>query len=255
MKVQRLGWAGVKVTAGDLVILIDPVEDFTRSPFLQLDTPDAAYRFSHLFQADYILLTHLHTDHYDPALIHRTLKPGGRLISSVLVADKLRQDGFNNLVALQTDQTYDADYASFTPVFAMDGIGDKQVSWVVADADHRILHGGDTIWHNQFWSIGAKYGSFDAVFLPVNGAVMHFKKPFSPVPATLTPLQAAAAAHIVNAKVLVPIHYGYNRPGVYEQFPDAVDVLKQHAGQLKVPLQFLQAGEGLDLKRTEAVPG
>ncbi|SFF06024.1 L-ascorbate metabolism protein UlaG, beta-lactamase superfamily [Chitinophaga sp. CF118] len=247
MKVQRLGWAGVKVTTGDLCILIDPVENFANIKTFVLDIPDADYRFSHLGQADYILLTHLHTDHYDAGLIRRILKPGGKLISSVMVANKLLEDGFDNVLALETDQTYNAGAASFTPVFAMDGIGDKQVSWVVSDAEHRILHGGDTIWHNQFWSIGEKFSPFDVVFLPVNGAVMHFKKPFSPVPATLTPLQAVAAANILSAGVLVPIHYGFTKTGVYEEFPNVVGVLQSNAEQLNVPLKLLQAGEGLDL--------
>ena len=52
-------------------------------------------------------------------------------------------------------------------------------------------------------------GPFDAVFLPVNGAVVDLphRQPPSPLPADMDPEQAALAASILDAGVAVPIHY------------------------------------------------
>ncbi|NIG55886.1 MBL fold metallo-hydrolase [Chitinophaga sp. Cy-1792] len=243
MKVQRLGWAGAKITTAGLTILIDAIEDYSGGKFFIIDTIDAQYRFSDEVKADYIMITHLHRDHYDKEVILKVLKPGGKVIASSMIADVLAADGVPNILPLELNESFTDGDVSITPVFAMDGIGDKQVSWVVADGKHRILHGGDTIWHNQFWAIGRQYQSFDAVLLPVNGTTMYFTNPFSPVPGTLTPLQAVTAAHILHAGTLIPIHYGFNKPGVYEEFPDVVGNLKAAATEQNVNICFLQPGE------------
>ncbi|MET6999996.1 MBL fold metallo-hydrolase [Chitinophaga defluvii] len=250
MKIQRLGWAGIKIETGGLTILVDAVEHYAASRFFVIDTKDADYTFSDDTQADYAVITHLHTDHYDAGLIRKCLKPEGKLVCSSLFSDQLRADGFDNLVVLSWEEVFDAGAVQFTPVFAMDGFGDQQVSWVIEDSTHRILHGGDTIWHNQFWKIGAQYQGFDAVFLPVNGVLMHFKKPESGGPATLTPEQAIGAAVILGAKVLIPIHYGFNLPGVYEEYPNVVPRLKEIAAGRGLPLSFLQPGAYLEPQAT-----
>ncbi|RFS21798.1 MBL fold metallo-hydrolase [Chitinophaga silvatica] len=246
MKVQRLGWAGAKITTANRTILIDAVENFSNGKYFVIDNPDASYRFSHEEKADYIMITHIHKDHYDKDLILKMLKPDGKIIASSSFADILKEDGLTQILSLELDEPFTDGKVSITPVFAMDGIGEKQVSWVVEHGNHRILHGGDTIWHNQFWAIGKKYQSFNAVLLPVNGTIMRFVKPASPVPGTLTPLQAVTAAHILNAATLIPIHYGFNKPGVYEEYPDVVGNLKTAASEQSVDISFLKAGEAME---------
>jgi len=248
MKIQRLGWAGIKIETGGLTILVDAVENFAAGKFFVFEMKDADYKFSDDTRADYAVITHLHTDHYDAQLIRKCLKPEGKLICSPLFSDKLQADGFDNLVILPLGEVFDAGAAQFTPVFAMDGLGDQQVSWVIEDGTHRIFHGGDTIWHNQFYKIGEQYKGFDAVFLPVNGALMHFKKPYSAIPATLTPEHAVAAAVVLGAKVLIPIHYGFHLPGVYEEQPAVVQQLKDLTAKRDMPLSFLQPGEVFELQ-------
>src|SRR6516225_8362694 len=100
MKVQRLGWAGAKITTAGLTILIDAVEDFGKGKFFEIDTPDATYRFSHEVKAYYILLTHLHYDHYDKEVMKKVLKPGGKVLVSSMIADTLIADGVNNVLPL-----------------------------------------------------------------------------------------------------------------------------------------------------------
>jgi len=58
-----------------------------------------------------------------------------------------------------------------------------------------VLHLGDTVFHGAWWQMARRAGPFDAVFAPVNGAVIDFphQQPTSPLPATLEPEQAALA--------------------------------------------------------------
>ena len=72
---------------------------------------------------------------------------------------------------------------------------------------------------------------------------------FSPVPATLTPLQAVSAAQLLHARQLVPIHYGLHLPGNYEEYPAAPAETSRLAAELGVPLTFSgkRAAAGLAL--------
>ena len=246
MHIQRLKWAGLRIEADNKCILVDAVEDFAASVMGdaagQVDAGEH-YTAADTGQADYILLTHLHRDHYDPQLIRRCLRPEGLVFCLDALTDALRHDGLERVVGFQLNQEFQAGRLKFTAVYALDGFGDPQCSWVIDDGQQRILHGGDTLWHNQFWNLGARYQAFDAVFLPINGAVVHL--PFSPVPATLTPPQAVSAAQLLHARQLCPIHFGLYLPGSYEEYPDAPRETERLAAERGVVLTFLQNGQTL----------
>ena len=163
-----------------------------------------------------------------------------------VVADTLRAAGLDWVVGLALGQEFRQGPLKMTAVYAMDGFGDPQCSWVVEDGQHRILHGGDTLWHNQFCALGTRYESFGAVFLPINGAVAHLPHlAFSPVPATLTPLQAVSATRLLRARQLVPSHYGLYVPGNYEEYPAALAETQRLAAEFGVPLRVLENGQAL----------
>src|SRR4051812_8708047 len=88
----------------------------------------------------------------------------------------------------------------------------------------RVLHLGDTIYHGYWWRMARRHGPFDVVLVPVNGAVVRFphRRPASPLPAALDPVQAAIAAELLGARLAIPIHAeGYEVDGLYEPVPDA----------------------------------
>lgn len=249
MRIQRLQWAGLRLEADQQLILIDVVEDFAASLTGEATgqvSPGASLTVTDTGQADYILLTHLHRDHYDPALIRRCLKPDGLVFCLDVLAEQLRRDGLERVVGFALTQEFRAGPLTFTAVYALDGFADPQCAWVVEDGEHRILHGGDTLWHSHFWSLGARYQVFDAVFLPINGVVVHMPQlPFSPVAATLTPLQAVSAAQLLRARQLVPIHFGLHLPGFYEEYPAALDETTRLAAEWGVALTSLENGQEL----------
>lgn len=239
MKLQRLSWAGLKVESNGQTLIIDAVQNYQRGASIGPENP---VQFVGNTQADVVLITHLHSDHYDPEAIRSVLKPQGSFIVSDQIAAEVTNDGFAPLaLALNTPQQI--GNFTITAVFAMDGVGDKQVSWVIEADGQRILHGGDTMWHNQFWQLGKTWQHFDAVFLPVNGAVVNIPRVApSPVPITLTPIQAITVTRLLNAEVLVPIHYGFHKDGMYHQFPQMEQELALHAGEQQVKVQWVEPG-------------
>ena len=245
MKIQRLSWAGLKIESEGQILLIDAVETYLGKGAAV--GPADPYLFSGNTKADVILITHLHSDHYDKDVIDKSLATGGQFITSDQIVDELKNDGLNPL-GLALGQSHQVGNFTVTPVFAMDGIGDKQVSWVIEDGEHRILHGGDTLWHTQFWNIAKQFKHFDAAFLPINAPVLNIPRlTFSPVPITLTPFQALAATKLLHADTLVPIHYGFNHPGVYEQYPNMFNELTEQSEKQHVPFELLEVGDFLTI--------
>lgn len=243
MLIQRLSWAGLKIESGGQTLLIDPVETFQGRGVSV--GPANPYIFSESIKADIILITHLHSDHYDSEVIKKTLRNGGKMFSSDQIVNELLSDSLE-AVGLGLNESRQLGPFTITPVFAMDGVGDQQVSWVVEDKTHRILHGGDTMWHTQLWSIAKRFVHFDAVFLPINAPVLNFPEvSFGPVPLTMTPLQALAATRILNADILVPIHYGFHQPGVYEQYPEMFNELNEQSEKQQVAFKLIEEGDYL----------
>jgi len=212
MEIQKLNWAGVKLISNNKTILIDAVEDYSYYKPVLGDAVENLIEFSDHVQADYILFTHMHLDHFDKGVIRKCLKKGGKLIVYKGLEAVVRKILDNvEIIVLDLNEIFTENNITFKPVFAMDGVGEIQSSWIVEDAATKIFHGGDTIWHNQFWKLGKENPNIDYAFLPVNGVVVNFEiigLEYSPVPASLNLKEAFAAAHLLHAKKLVPIHYG-----------------------------------------------
>ncbi|MGU3377134.1 MBL fold metallo-hydrolase [Chryseobacterium sp. M5A1_1a] len=212
MEIQKLNWAGIKLVSQSKTILIDAVEDFSYYKPVLGEAVEELLKFTDHVQADYILFTHLHLDHFDKSVIKKCLKKDGKLIvysGLEPFVKKLIDDV--QMIVLHLDETFTEDNITFKPVFAMDGVGEIQSSWIVEDLHTKIFHGGDTIWHNQFWKLGKENPNIDYAFLPVNGVVVNFEViglEYSSVPASLNLKEAFTAAHLLHAKKLIPIHYG-----------------------------------------------
>lgn len=212
MEIQKLNWAGIRINSHNKTILIDAVEDFSYYKPVLGDAVENLIEFSDRVQADYILFTHMHLDHFDKGVIRKCLKKDGKLIVYAGLEAAVRKL-INNveMIVLNLNETFTENNITFKPVFAMDGVGEIQSSWIVDDGTTKIFHGGDTIWHNQFWKLGKENPNIDYAFLPVNGVVVNFEiigLEYSPVPASLNLKEAFAAAHLLHTKKLVPIHYG-----------------------------------------------
>ena len=220
MRIQRLAWAGIKLELEDVTLLVDAWRNVSffggawrgEVPPIRVETTRR-----------YALLTHLHTDHFDPETLEELI--GGRRSGAAVVCHEPQADEVAaHALPLRSQRLYEPrSYGPFTvtPVPAVDGWNADQVSWVITGAGKRIIHCGDTLWHGAWWDIARAYGPFDLAFLPINGVLAPGRQPVSDVPATLTPEQAVAAGVVLGAAAVVPIHYGVTNPGVYEEYPDA----------------------------------
>ncbi|CAN5647091.1 MBL fold metallo-hydrolase [soil metagenome] len=208
------------------------------------------------------LVTHLHSDHADPAAIARALaddgvvlRPGRSAGEGLDVAGMaVAEAGFAELAIEQRNMAW-WDRATVGPfavtaVPAVDGFGDPQNSWVVEVDGVRIFHGGDTLFHGWWWPIRERCGPIDLALLPINGPSVDLphKQPPHDLPAALDPRQAANAAAILRAKLAVGIHYDtFNKEPTYVQVIEPSDRFAEEAGKLGVAVAKVDPGRLLDL--------
>lgn len=259
LQIRRLGWAGLELTLGDDALVVDLFEDrYAMAPFIEEVTGPLPPPSKPAMAA---LVTHLHADHTDAGAIGRALEPDGLVMRPEPAAgDDLdraataaAEAGLATVAATTRTVAPWESHAigpfEATPVPAVDGFGDPQVSWVIQAGGRRILHGGDTLFHGAWWPIASRFKPFDAVFLPINGPVCDFphRQPPSPFPACLDPEQAAVAASILGAQVAVPIHYdGIHQAGLYEQVSEPSESFARAASERGVQTAILEPGDWLE---------
>ena len=243
MKVQRLAWAGVRLQFANSVIFLDPLID-----------PDAwgpALKDRLVPVEDgngdrFAFVSHRHPDHANIKSIREALGPDGTLIHGSGVPTF---PGIRSRAANLFEPLIFSDFTA-TSVPGADGYGDPQVSWIISGGGKRIIHCGDTLWHGHWWTIGRQYGPFDAAFLPINGAKFKWRQPVSDVPAVLTPEQAVAAALIMGAKRLVPIHFGVSGADGYAEAEDVRGAVLRAGKARGVNVRFMEPGDWLDWEAT-----
>ncbi|MEW9700940.1 MBL fold metallo-hydrolase [Paenibacillus sp. SI8] len=246
MNIQRLPWAGIRVQFETTSIVIDPLYNFP-SKFGQPHEPmHALHEFG---PVDAVLITHHHGDHFDPEAIVAFY---GENIPVYLPAESLelaRDTKLTNVHGVALGDSIQIGTLTAAPTYSVDGMGDPQVAWTVQGGGKKMIHCGDTLWHGYWWKIAKTYGPFDAVCLPVNGAVLQLPGVTpSGQPISLTPEQAVSAAVILGAANLVPIHYGaVHHPPIYNQTPDLYNRLEAAAAKAEVNLTLLKPKEFITL--------
>jgi L-ascorbate metabolism protein UlaG (beta-lactamase superfamily) len=244
LRVQRLAWAGIRLQQPGATLFIDPLINpeawgsALKDPLIPVD--DAV-------GDTYVLITHAHPDHFDAKAAAFALRKGGALVYPDGTNPLPVPDGARARPGMLWEPQLLGDFTA-TPVPASDGYGDPQVSWVVTAGGRRIFHGGDTLWHGHWWRIGRQFGPFDAAFLPVNGARFGWRKPVSGQPGVLTPEQAVAAAEILGARQLVPIHYGISGMDEYVEVDDPIGRLRAAARGKSIAIDAIVPGEWVEWK-------
>lgn len=237
--IERLTWAGIKMVAGETTVFIDAVGtdiwDGNAPGGLVPVEADTARR--------YALITHLHNDHFDEAALKAVLGDSGWVVCYESIATNVASRGLRVVAAKLYEPVRRGGFI-FTAVPAEDGFGADQVSWIVTQGTHRYLHAGDTLWHGKWDLIGAQYGPFDAVFLPINGARVQ-RDPQQESPGVMTPAQAVDAAVLLGARRVVPIHYGGDQPPDYMEVAEPLATFRKEAGRRGVVYDALLPGDTL----------
>lgn len=242
LRIQRLAWAGIRLQLPQATLFIDPLVNpdawGTALKDRLIPVGDAVGDTS-------VLITHAHPDHFDAKAAADALAQGGTLVHPAATNPLPVPAGARARPSPLWEPQLLGDFTA-TAVPASDGYGDPQVSWVISVAGRRIFHGGDTLWHGHWWRIGRQFGPFDAAFLPVNGARFGWRKPVSGLPGVLTPDQAVAAAEILGARRLIPIHYGVSGISEYVEVDDPIGRLHEAARAKPVRIEPLVPGAWLD---------
>lgn len=261
MKIRRLGWDGLEVTArGGESLVIDYVHD--SSAFLRDNWKAGSPVRPQQAPALAALVTHLHEDHTDVAAIESAVGPDGVVLrpapfpgSQAENVFTLKQEGelAASRLDVRTVEEWDRNELgpfTVTSVPAIDGLGDPQVNWVVAADGFRLFHGGDTMFHGYWWLISGRLGPFDVAALPVNGALVDVPhlQPRSTLPACMGPRDAVQAAGSLRAAVLLPLHYGVDGVTVvYVEDDDPIAHVQQLADEVGQRVVTLEPGQTLDL--------
>ena len=254
MELRRLAWAGLEIKAGGKTAVIDFVGDFAglhgngEPPRGEIPAPPSPG------SVDLALLTHMHRDHADVAALELALSDGATVLRPQPATGSGEETAFvegpetalaaSGLTAKILDpwETLEVGPFEISALPAVDGFGDPQVSWVVAAEGRRIIHAGDTLFHGWWWLAASRCGPFDVAFLPAGGAIVDLppRRPASPLPAGMDPVQAAAAAKLLGAELIVPIHYGpLHETPRYVQADDPAGSLEAAARELGVGLAWL----------------
>ncbi len=263
MRWRRLGWAGLEVQADGASLVVDHLLDpglfahFLTDERDELVTPEPG-------SAAAALVTHLHRDHTDVAAIEAAVAPDGivlrpwrKRVESALekAATGESEEAFaaSSLGAQSAvaGDRFEVGPFTLTALFASDGLGSPQVSWLVEAGNQRVLHAGDTLWHGAWWDTPALHGAVDVAFLPANGVELAYPgwEPPAAVPGVLTPEQCVDAAAALQAKTLVPIHYNrtFEHPKYYRPVRDARPRIDDAAAVRGIVVHFAAPGEWHEL--------
>ncbi|MEZ4629357.1 MAG: metal-dependent hydrolase [Deinococcales bacterium] len=188
MKLHYLGHSGFCLYTSQGQVLIDPF--LTGNP-VAVDKPEA-------FDAEYIVLSHGHGDHYGDseglAKKHDALLIGSFEVVNYAAKQGVKGHGMNPGGAWQ----FPFGKVKFTPAFHSSSLpdgsyGGQPMGIVLELAHKRLYHAGDTALFSDMSLIARK--TIDVAMLPIGDNF------------TMGPEDALEAVKLLKAKKVIPIHY------------------------------------------------
>ncbi len=207
----------IKSTAGDLVIQPVKHASFLLSWAGKTIYVDPAWDkalYEGYRRPDLILVTDIHRDHFDAAVLEAITGPATLIVAPAAVRDQLPASLHNHVIAIANGETTDAigirietipmynltqDRLRFHPKGRGNG-------YVLTIGDRRIYVAGDTEDTPEMRSLH----NIDVAFLPMN------------IPYTMTVEQAAAAVEAFRPKIVIPYHYGQSDTGKFAELVEPI---------------------------------
>ena len=136
LRIQRLGWAGVRLQTQSATLFIDPLAD---ASVWGASLKDGLAPIGNVVGDATVLVTHRHPDHYDPGTVAQILQHGGTFAyPSALTPTSPLPANVRSRPSPTWEPQIIGDFTA-TPVPASDGYGDPQVSWVVSIGSRRMI--------------------------------------------------------------------------------------------------------------------
>jgi L-ascorbate metabolism protein UlaG (beta-lactamase superfamily) len=189
MQIRFLGHAAFELSDGDTKVLIDPF--LTGNPKAAVAAEDV--------DADAILLTHGHGDHFGDteSIAKRT---GAQLVAVVEIARELAEAGFENVHEpnMGGTVTFDWGWVRLVPAWHTSmtpkGTASVPAGLVVNMGGKTIYHLGDTALFSDM-ALPGKRDAIDVALVCIGG---HY---------TMDRFDAVEACKLIGAKQVVPCHY------------------------------------------------
>lgn len=219
LTVTWVGHASLLIQLNGLNLLTDPMWSERASPVAfagprRWVAPGIA--FEDVPPLDVVLLSHNHYDHLDDKTVRRLARthPQATWICPLGLAAFVQKRGAPGpVVELDwwQESSIKAVRIAATPAqhFSSRGIGDRgDTLWcgfALSGANgRRVYFAGDTGYHPEFGAIGDRYGPFDVALLPIGAYEPRWFMRYL----HMNPEEAVAAFRALNARMMVPIHWG-----------------------------------------------
>ena len=248
LSIQRLPWAGVFFETNNFTLAIDPLANDPAAPGTTLEIKN--WGACEKISADAILITHTRPDHYDVEVLRKILKPNGVIVCAKHAEAKIRGDGFQTR-GLDTYEAAVVGPFAVSALPAVDGLGAPRTSFFIELDEIRMIHCGDTLWHGYWYKWATDYGPLTLTFVPISGALVTVPGVSATnVPVVMTPSQAAAAADVLCAQLVIPTHYGWSAHSKgFEEQPNALEEFEREARRRSLNYRVLEPGEEIELDR------
>jgi L-ascorbate metabolism protein UlaG (beta-lactamase superfamily) len=147
-----------------------------------------------------VLLTHRHSDHFDPKVL-RTLAPRiPRVIAPRDLHGRLEKLGFETITDLEWWEKTDVGDVVVTAVPARHSVPEN--GYVLEREGTSVYLAGDTTYFPELVDVATRFPHLDAALLPVGGRrLVGLRREMGPD-------DAAKAAALLDARRVIPIAYG-----------------------------------------------
>jgi len=220
--VKWIGHAAFEVELDGLLILIDPWIE---------GNPSSCYKLDDVRRADYVLVTHDHSDHMGDS-IEICKKTGACFVSTFEVAEEAASRGVERVVGLNVGGVASLGGLRVVVTPALhSSIRGTPCGFIVIGEEGSVYHAGDT---GLFYDISlyAKLYPIDVALVPIGGYY------------TMDPLQAAEFVSLARPEIAVPMHYG-TFPQIEQKPEEFAEFAKARAPGVRV--EILKPGEVLML--------
>lgn len=215
-------------------VLVDPVFSERPSPFSFVGTRN--FKGTDFVKAedfpdlDIVLITHDHYDHMDYQTLLKLKKKTKLFITSLGAGAHLEKWGVptDQIVELAWGENVITNNLKFTATparhFTGRGFKRNQTLWsafVLQGATHKLYLGGDSGYDTHFKKVGEQYGPFDLAVLECGQYNTYWPL------IHMFPEETVKAAQDLNAKVLLPVHWGKFALAMHSWDDPAIRVAKQ----------------------------
>jgi len=253
----RLIWFGHStflVQMEQTIILIDPMFGKVPAPHPMLGTnrfsKELPIEIEKLPKIDAVLISHDHYDHLDYGSIQKLKHKVEMFYVPLGVGAHLAEWGISSERIIELDWWQEVEFKNLTFIctpaqhFSGRGLTDRAntlwSSWVIQSASESIFFSGDSGYGPHFKEIGTRFGPFDFAMMECG----QYNELWSDI--HMFPEETAQAALDVNAKMVMPIHWGAFKLGLHS-WTEPVERISLKAKELNVNLIIPRIGEEIKI--------